>query len=54
MTDREGNDDNRPAPTRKSYQAPKLVPWGTLHDITVTVGVAGNSDGAMKSPNKTR
>jgi hypothetical protein len=40
--------------TKKPYQAPKLVKWGTLRDITLSAGSSSShSDGAMKQPNRT-
>jgi len=38
---------------KKPYKAPELLRWGTMRDITLSVGPSGVSDGAMKSPNKT-
>ena len=40
---------NTPRPSKKPYTPPKLVPWGTLRDITRSVSVHGASDGGSKS-----
>jgi hypothetical protein len=34
-----------PQPVRKPYQAPSLIAWGSLRDMTRAVGVQGASDG---------
>ena len=33
------------AEARKPYEAPTLVRWGTLHELTQAVGNSGSSDG---------
>jgi hypothetical protein len=40
---------------KKPYEAPSLVEWGTLRDLTQSAGSSGSSDGATKgSRRKTR
>ena len=39
---------------KKPYQAPALLEWGTLRDITLNIGQNGNSDGAKKGSNRTK
>jgi hypothetical protein len=34
--------------TKKPYEAPVLVRWGTLCDLTKSVGNSGASDGGRK------
>ena len=42
-------------PTKKPYVAPVLRPWGTLRDLTLSVGSTGASDsGKSKFSNRTR
>jgi hypothetical protein len=41
------------AGAKKPYEAPVLVRWGTLHELTQAVGAKGSSDGARKGPNRT-
>ncbi|CAN5868049.1 hypothetical protein BH11PSE3_BH11PSE3_08140 [soil metagenome] len=41
-------------PAKQPYAAPVLVTWGTLRDITQSVGSSGNSDGAKKGRTRTR
>jgi hypothetical protein len=36
------------AETKKPYEAPVLVRWGTLHELTQAVGSMGASDGGRK------
>lgn len=38
-----------PQLARKPYTSPKLIPWGTLRDVTRAVGPHGASDGGSKS-----
>jgi hypothetical protein len=49
------NEDGRmvgsPA-VKKPYKAPELIQWGTLRDITRTVGKSGNSDGGSGNTQK--
>jgi len=56
MSDQE-RDKLRPTaqsrPAKRPYKAPELSSWGTMRDITLSVGISGASDGAMKSPNRT-
>lgn len=39
---------------RKPYVAPEVVEYGSLADITLTVGSNGKVDGGASPPNKTR
>ena len=43
----ERNENDPPAPPapKKPYRPPTLARWGTLRDITQTVGRNGNKDG---------
>jgi len=43
-----------PPPKRKPYTPPKLIPWGTLRDVTRSVGPQGASDGGTKNKRGTR
>lgn len=43
-----------PPPKRKPYTPPKLTPWGTLRDVTRSVGSQGASDGGNKNRRGTR
>jgi hypothetical protein len=53
------NDDtSKPLPdkdaeTKKPYEAPVLVRWGTLRELTQAVGARGASDGGRKGPRNT-
>jgi hypothetical protein len=53
------NEDSLPprpdqdAETKKPYEAPVLVRWGTLRDLTQSAGNRGASDGARKGPRNT-
>jgi hypothetical protein len=38
---------------KKPYDAPTLVRWGTLHELTQSAGHKGSSDGARKGANRT-
>ncbi len=42
-----------PKPIKKPYQAPKLVVYGDLAEMTRTTGKKGNRDGALGSTKKT-
>jgi hypothetical protein len=44
---------DRPAKVKRPYKAPVLVVWGTLAQMTQTVGNRGNKDGARKPYNRT-
>ena len=44
---------NRGEETKKAYEAPALIRWGTLRDITQAVGNRGASDGGSKRDKKT-
>jgi hypothetical protein len=39
--------------TKKPYEAPALVRWGTLHELTQSAGNRGASDGARKGQTRT-
>ena len=39
---------DRDMETKKPYEAPVLVRWGTLCDLTKSVGNSGASDGGRK------
>jgi hypothetical protein len=39
-------------PAKKTYVPPTLVAWGTLRDLTQSVGTSGASDGATKGPRR--
>ena len=45
-----GRDNNRPEKklTKRAYKSPKLYSYGTLQDITLTVGRHGHPDGKHK------
>jgi hypothetical protein len=53
------NDDAPPplpdehAETKKPYEPPVLVRWGTLRELTQAVGYSGASDGARHKQNRT-
>lgn len=38
---------------KRSYEAPELVRWGTLQDLTQSVGNRGASDGGRKNQKRT-
>ena len=41
--------------SKRSYSPPVLVKWGTMRDITQSVGWSGRSDGGKgKQPKRTR
>ncbi len=42
------------APSKRAYEAPTLLEWGTLRDITQRNGDRGKSDGGRRPYNKTR
>ena len=43
------------ADAKKSYEAPILLHWGNLRDMTLAVGSSGGNDGGKgKQPRKTR
>jgi len=46
------NSSNKAAPTRKPYEAPVLVRWGTLRDLTLAVGTGGVQDGGSTKGKK--
>lgn len=53
--DAQSPDSRESAPPKKPYTAPALVTWGSLRDITQSVGWSGNSDGGKgKQPRRTR
>lgn len=39
-------------PAKKPYTAPALLEWGTLRDLTQSVGATGGADGAKKGANR--
>ncbi len=39
--------------SRQIYEAPVVIEYGTLRDLTLAVGQKGNDDGGPSSPNKT-
>ena len=44
---KKGKTDTGNSPIRKkAYSAPQLVEWGRLHELTLSGGNAGYSDGA--------
>ncbi|HEY2874423.1 MAG TPA: lasso RiPP family leader peptide-containing protein [Reyranella sp.] len=45
--------DAKDAQSRKPYEAPVLVRWGTLHELTQSTGFKGANDGARKGQTKT-
>ena len=49
----ESAEDAKDAPPKKPYEAPVLVSWGTLRDLTQAVGARGASDGGRKGPRNT-
>ena len=44
---------DRAEEAKKAYEAPTLVRWGTLREITQAVGNKGASDGGSKSQKRT-
>jgi hypothetical protein len=47
------DDTAKDAEAKKPYEAPVLVRWGTLHDVTRAVGATGAADGGKKGPTRT-
>jgi hypothetical protein len=51
------NDATRTPPpdaeAKKPYEAPVLVRWGTLRELTRAVGASGAADGGKKGPTRT-
>jgi len=47
------DDTAKDAEAKKPYEAPILVRWGTLRDVTRHVGSRGAADGATKGPRNT-
>ncbi len=45
--------DAKDAQGKKPYEAPLLVRWGTLHELTQSTGYRGANDGARKRETKT-
>ena len=39
--------------TKRTYERPILVRWGTLREVTMAVGAKGAADGASKGPRNT-
>ncbi len=57
MNDNDKRDDSSADETvrKRSYSPPLLVKWGTLRDITQSVGWNGRKDGGKgKQPKRTR
>ncbi|HEY4167554.1 MAG TPA: lasso RiPP family leader peptide-containing protein [Reyranella sp.] len=52
-TSPQSEQDAKDADARKPYDAPVLVRWGTLHELTQSAGHKGASDGARKGANRT-
>ncbi len=56
MIDRTNDKDQSPSSSvaKKPYQAPALIEWGGLRDITLSAGNSGNTDGSKsKTFNRT-
>jgi hypothetical protein len=47
------HDDAKDPGAKKPYEAPALVRWGTLHELTQHAGYRGASDGAKKGATRT-
>lgn len=47
------SESNGAEEARKAYEAPALVRWGTLREITQSVGSRGASDGGSKRDKRT-
>lgn len=47
------DEDAKDAHGEKPYDAPILVRWGTLHELTQAVGNTGSSDGGSKREKRT-
>ena len=47
------SDSDRAAEAKKPYEAPVLVRWGTLQEITRAVGNRGALDGGTKRNKRT-
>ncbi len=47
------SDSDRADEAKKPYEAPVLVRWGTLQEITQAVGNRGASDGGTKRNKRT-
>ncbi|MBN9516212.1 MAG: lasso RiPP family leader peptide-containing protein [Alphaproteobacteria bacterium] len=56
MDGQAGNDSSHDEPTqsRRPYSPPALVVWGTLRDITQSVGSSGRRDGGRGRQRRTR
>jgi len=57
MEPRQDKDSAAPAanpPAKKPYDAPTLVKWGTLRDMTQAGGLHGRKDGARGHLHRTR
>jgi hypothetical protein len=51
--DQKSESSKQPPEARKPYKAPELVSWGSLREMTLSVGTKGASDGAKKGSNRT-
>lgn len=51
--DRDDDTPTPPAP-KKPYRPPTLVRWGTLRDITQTVGRSGSTDNGDPRSNRSK
>ena len=47
------DENSKDAGAKKPYEAPVLVRWGTLHELTQSAGSRGASDGAKKGATRT-
>jgi hypothetical protein len=54
MPPADGAADDTAENKKRSYETPVLVVWGTLRDITQSVGTNGANDGGRGSRRRTR
>ena len=47
------NQSDRAEEAKKPYEAPELVRWGTVQELTQAVGFKGGSDGGHKTYRRT-
>ena len=47
------SESNRAEEAKKVYEAPALIRWGTVREITQAVGSRGASDGGSKRDKRT-
>jgi hypothetical protein len=45
---------SRTTPVLGAYAAPQLIEYGTLREVTLTVGNMGNTDGGTAPTNRTQ